>query len=239
MVTVGLGVQTLIDGWKWQQFRKQCELEYPGNFWKEYAHIFAPNRQLANILWREKGEELADAAFRFRRRLVRIFWSLSDQDKPIPIRPRPKQQVVGNCIMSNIVTDPYNTPVAPELDINWQDCWNSQDAMWVVHQATQKVLYANPAAIAANGNKPPTEILNAEINALWEDEALDSLTRLVNRTTGWLREHSNTGFRWQRNSEDGGVIWTRSRREFHVDYHKINYLGLECRFEHVKAALPV
>lgn len=143
--------------------------------------------------------------------------------------------------MSDIIIDPRNTPVAPEIEISWDHCWNSPDAMWVIHQATQKVLYANPAAYKANADKPPTEVLNTEINVLWEDEALDNLTRLVNKLNPnkWLEGHSNRGFRWARNTQEGGVIYTRRRHEFHVDYKKITYLGLECRFEHVKAAIPV
>lgn len=222
----------------WEMFAEECEIIYPGNFLGRYINIFAPNQAKAKQLWFLKRKKLAEACRDWEQKLVRIFWSLNDRDKPIPIRPI-KEGV--NTIMTDqsIITDPYNTPVAPELDLNWQDCWTSPDAMWVIDQASQRVLYANPAAIAANGNKPPTEVLNNEINALWEDEALNSLTKLVNTTTGWLREHSNVGFRWARNEEDGGIIWTRKKHEFHVDYKKISYLGLTCRFEHVKAAIAV
>jgi PAS domain-containing protein len=103
---VNLGVQTYIDNWRWQNFRDDCELEYPGNFWNCYANIFAPTRLLANILWREKGEELADAAFRYERKLVRIFWSLDEQDAPIPIRPKPKRVQTGDSIMAQTIQTP-------------------------------------------------------------------------------------------------------------------------------------
>jgi hypothetical protein len=138
-----------------------------------------------------------------------------------------------------IITDPRNTPIAKELEISWDEVWRSEDAMWVICQKTQRVLYANPAAIRANGDKPATEILNQEINALWEDEELARLTRQVNREMGWIHDDVNTGWRWKRNESDDGLIWTRQRTEFNVDYHKILYLGLDARFEHVKNAVPV
>jgi hypothetical protein len=226
----------IINSASWQMFAEECDIPYPGSFQDDLICVSAPDMQLAKELYIEKRAQLAEACRKWGQSMVQISWS--DNHRPLPIAA---QNQSGDIIsMTNpIITDPYNTPVAPELEISWDDCWNSPDAMWVVHQATQKVLYANPAAIAANGEKPAIEILNTEINVLWEDEELDNLTRLVNKLTGWLHGHSNIGYRWQRNSEDGGVIWTRKRHEFHVDYKKISYLGLECRFEHVKKALPV
>jgi hypothetical protein len=105
MAKTTLGAEAAIDIWRWHQFREQCRLEYPGNFQNGNAHIFAPNRKLANILWRDRGEELAYAGFRFHRKLVRIFWSLKDTDKPISIRPRPEKTLqLGNFSMSQIIT---------------------------------------------------------------------------------------------------------------------------------------
>lgn len=101
MAKTMLGAQTVIDSWQWHKFRESCQLEYPGNFQNGYAHIFAPSRKLANILWRDKGEELACAGFRFHRKLIHIFWSLNDKDRPISIRPRPKQTLqLGNFSMT-------------------------------------------------------------------------------------------------------------------------------------------
>jgi PAS domain-containing protein len=91
-----LGATTLVNCQRWQEFKEQCELDYPGSFWREYAHIFAPDRRSANALASKKGEELAIAAYRFRRKLVRIFWSMRDADKPIPIRPKTRCSQSGD-----------------------------------------------------------------------------------------------------------------------------------------------
>lgn len=198
------------------------------------------------LLVKKLGYEMAHICYPGMRRGLEVFASMADEqgNALTPVHPKLSQinqEEIDSTMNTNqpIITDPYNTPVASELEISWDEVYRSKDAFWVICQKTQRVLFASPAAIEANGNKPPTEILNTEINTLWEDEALDNLTRLVNLTNGWLHGHSNIGYRWQRNTEEGGVIWTRKKHEFHVDYHKINYLGLECRFEHVKAAIPV
>ena len=142
--------------------------------------------------------------------------------------------------MSDIeIIDPRNTPVAPELQISWDDCWKSPHAMWVICQKTQRTLYANPAAVAANGNRPPTDILNTDISVLWEDESLRKLTEQVNNANGWLTDHTNQGYRFQPNPEPGGVLWLRVPYEFNVDYLRINYMGVPARFEHVKNAVPL
>ncbi len=88
-----MGVNTLISCQRWREFAEACELDYPGSFWKDCAHIFAPDRRSANVLARKKGDELAVAAYKFRRKLVRIFWSMSEADRPIPIRPKASSKV--------------------------------------------------------------------------------------------------------------------------------------------------
>jgi PAS domain-containing protein len=83
-----MDVLTLLNCRAWELFADECQLEYPGNFWKEYIHIFVPNRDKAKELWKLKREKLAHAASKWQRKLVRIFWSLNPSDKPIPIRPK-------------------------------------------------------------------------------------------------------------------------------------------------------
>lgn len=108
-------------------------------------------------------------------------------------------------------------------------------ATWIVDQKTQEVLLANRVALAANC-KPPREILASDISALWEEEPLRQLTDLVYKDKT-VREHTNTGYRWQKEEESG--FWFRKAHFFTVDYAQVNFLGQLCRFEIVKSAVPV
>ncbi|MCT7952960.1 hypothetical protein NG798_24485 [Ancylothrix sp. C2] len=108
-------------------------------------------------------------------------------------------------------------------------------ATWIIDQKTQEVLLANRVALAANC-KPPREILASNISALWEEEPLRQLTDLVYKDKA-VREHTNTGYRWQKEEESG--FWFRKPHFFTVDYAQVNFLGQICRFEIVKSAVPV
>lgn len=235
--------QSCQEDWEnWLEFKSFCGLSAEGNFWGNNAHIFAKDLDDAKAIWQAKRQKLSHAALIWKRASVQIFWSFASDAKPISIRPNFISSQEGNIIMSSesqIITDAANIPFAKELEISWDEVNRSKDAYWVICQTTQRVLFANYAAILANGNKPPTDILNSEINALWEDEALAKLIGLVNRTNKWIENHTNTGYRWERNEHDGGLVWTRRKHEFNVDYHKITYLGVPARFEHVKDAVPV
>jgi len=107
--------------------------------------------------------------------------------------------------------------------------------VWIVDQIYREVLLVNRAAIAANC-KPPREILAKDVSVLWEEEALRSLTDLVNLDKR-VPDHTNMGWRWQK--EEGSSVWVRVKHEFNVDYQLINFLGLPCRFAIVKNAVPV
>lgn len=238
----------LINCRAWQLFAHEHGIPYPGNFLSDSINIFPPPEQ-AGQLFKKRHKDLSAACADWGKRIVRIFrgWD----KKPFLINPatdKSTTQQENYFTMSQnnqeIITLPQrleNIGVAPEVeDISWDNFMRSNEAMWVIHNPTQRVLNANPAAIAANANKPATEILNTEINVLWDDDPLNDLTKLVNESSKWLRLHSNVGWRWKRNEGEGGLIYMRQRTEFWVDYKKITYLGLEnCRFEHVRAALPV
>ena len=107
--------------------------------------------------------------------------------------------------------------------------------VWIVDQVSQEVLLANRVALAANC-KPPREILTKDISVLWEEDALRSLTDLVT-VDRQVTDHTNIGWRWKK--EENSSIWVRVKHEFNVDYHLVNFLGLPCRFEIVKNAVPV
>lgn len=249
---VARNVETILNCRAWQLFASEYAIPYPGNFLSDSINIFPPPEQ-AGQLFKRKHKELSMACTDWGKTIVRIFrgWD----KKPFLINPAKHKSNSEESIfaMTNSPASQNsqeifipsqrleNISVAPEIeDISWDQFMRCNEAMWVIHNPTQKVLNANLAAIAANANKPAIEILNTEINVLWDDDPLNDLTRLVNESSKWLRLHSNVGWRWKRNQNQGGLIYVRQRTEFWVDYKKITYLGLEdCRFEHVRAALPV
>lgn len=84
----------------WQLFAQECEIPYPGNFWKKWINIFTPTQRHAKLLWLNKRNKLAQACSHWEQELVRIFWS---NEKPLCIRPNfsKRLSVLGDDLMSH------------------------------------------------------------------------------------------------------------------------------------------
>lgn len=134
---------------------------------------------------------------------------------------------------TNFAADPEINPTAYYSHLLFS---NTEEACWLIRQRDQKVLLANPVAIAAN-HKPADQILTQDISILWQEENLQALMRDLSdiRENATLSDHTNIGYRWQ---QEGG-IWRRVRHEFNVDYTPCNWMGEICRFERVKNAVAL
>jgi hypothetical protein len=221
-----------------QLFANNCGIDlgvYGIELTEKGIHIHAPDASKAGELSVTKGGIIARKCWEWGYPKVEI-WCSSPNPVPVSLKASPTSDIRFQFqsgaynIMSN------SAYILPEQGITLADAYVNELPVWIIEQATQKVLFANPVALAAN-ERPPGDILGSEINALWEQETLEALTQLVNVDRA-VYNHTNTGYRWKR-AKKGDILWTREKTEFNVDYFLTTYLGVPCRYELVRDAVPV
>lgn len=119
--------------------------------------------------------------------------------------------------------DPYFTQTQRGFDLN--ELYADAHAVYITQMSDQKVLFANPAAIAAN-QRSAGEVVGKEVTALWDDDVLTELMQRLERDKN-LWQYSYPGYRWSQ--EENSRIWRRDRYMFVANYKLVEFLGSVCR----------
>jgi PAS domain-containing protein len=148
---------------------------------------------------------------------------------------------IGTLVIPDRALDIASQIVIPEAELTLAQAHLSDDAYWIIGQ-DEKVLYANPAALAANANPPEEEIMNSPffVFAVWQQENLQKLREQLAQDKK-LVEHDNIGYRFQANpeySESNPRVPSRIpvRHHFWVNYWEIEFFNQPARLEWVQRA---
>ena len=121
----------------------------------------------------------------------------------------------------------------PEIEVDLNLLYNNPLPVYINQLSDQKVLFANPAALKAQGKKP-AEFLGESAAALNDPEELEYRDSLVIKD-GFINEYQYSALRWYRDPETN--FWRRKRMNFCSNFRQINYLGEECRLAIVLEAI--
>lgn len=168
--------------------------------------LIAPDSELGwDLYWGAK-RYLKDTAEDIRG-VIQITWEgCSD---PLEVKP------------SNL---PPLRPVAKaNVELDLTKLYNFEKCVYINEIATQKNLWCNNAAIAAQGKKP-SEFLGATAYELnYEDELQHRMRNLIADRT--LTDYDYRALRWTR---DESGLWVRKQMSFFSEFHLIEYLGERC-----------
>jgi len=206
----------------------------PGWHWalkQNIAIINAPSERAALILLENSFDKLAITAAKIKGQVL-VKWLGCDE--PFKITAE----------MANIPNEPRETAkknlesseselIIPELEIDLNSIYNNPLPVYINQLSDQKVLFANPAALKAQGKKP-AEFLGESAAALNEPEELEYRDSLIIKDS-FLNEYRYNALRWYKEPETH--LWRRKRMEFYSNFRKINYLGEPCRLAVVLEAV--
>ena len=126
--------------------------------------------------------------------------------------------------------------IVPQLDIDLNEAYQSDKAVYLTEMESQVILFANATALNAN-NKKPQQMIGSDCIALWDDLVLATLHDYL-ENDGKLTEYKYPGYRWALNED--GRTWRRDRYIFVSNYQFIpNYLGVRCRYCEIQQAIKV
>ena len=113
----------------------------------------------------------------------------------------------------------------PELELNYSALYNSERPTYISQLVDQVNVFANPAALAAQGKKP-SEFLGQNAYALNEPEELEyRCDRISSNET--LREYEYQAWRWY--FDLNANRWRLKRMAFVSNFRLLrNYLGQPC-----------
>lgn len=110
------------------------------------------------------------------------------------------------------------------LELDFNAIYESQNPIYITQISDQTNLFANKAALAAQGKKPK-EFLGQSACALNDEEELALRCSLIYKD-GSLTEYQYSALRWFSDPETG--FWRRKRMNFTSNFRRIEYLGELC-----------
>jgi hypothetical protein len=118
---------------------------------------------------------------------------------------------------------PETVKAKPSFELDLTKLYGFEKCVYINEIATQKNLWCNQAAIAAQGKKP-SEFLGATAYELnYEDELQRRMRSLIADQV--LTDYSYRALRWTR---DESGLWVRKQMSFFSEFHLIEYLGERC-----------
>ena len=208
-------------GWSWTLCKKN-------------AIIIVPDQSAADYLLEQALDLLALSAMKLKGEIL-IRWGKS----PLEVYKVTASMASNNTNkISKSSTQPIlsrlskNTLIS-EFDLDLNEIYNNPLPVYINQLSDQKVLFANPAALKAQGKKP-AEFLGESAAALNDPEELEYRDSLVIRE-GFINEYQYSALRWYRDPETN--FWRRKRMDFCSNFRQINYLGEECRLAIVLEAI--
>lgn len=161
-----------------------------------------------------------------------IAWKFCDR----PFRVRPKVAAIAGS------GEPSSRPrllrgvIQSAVDLDWTAIHGGNNPIYINELKTQRNLYLNEAAVAAQSGKPPAEFLSATAHVLnFEEELTDRCRHLMRDRR--LQTYSYLALRWFQDEETG--IWIRRQMSFVSNFWRVSYLGCDCWMGEVLQALPV
>lgn len=193
--------------------------------------IHAPSFEVAKELKDNSLQWLALQALALGVRDTKVYFS--DGEKPYQIPARfAVEQVSSNFVKP---VKPIATPIIKSaVDFDWNAVMQGENPTYISQMKTQANLFVSAAAIAAQSDKPPSDLLSDTAHSLnYEDELLYRCRTVV--ADGAINQYSYEGLRWF--NEDG--MWIRKRMNFVSNVWSIEYLNRPCWMEEVLYAEPV
>lgn len=113
-------------------------------------------------------------------------------------------------------------------DFDWTAVMSGENPTYISQMKTQANLFVSAAAVAAQSDKPPSDLLSDTAHSLnYEDELLFRCKTVI--ADGSINQYQYEGLRWF--NDDG--TWIRRRMNFVSNVWNIEYLNRPCWMEEV------
>ncbi|MBD2180607.1 hypothetical protein H6S82_01980 [Planktothrix sp. FACHB-1355] len=209
-------------GWSWKLSGRNCI-------------ILAPSHDDATELLENCVDSLLSTAAVLKGN-VQIGWR--GCKRPFKITPEMAKIMMSEPSLHEKITmnqpnsDPKNN-LLPELGFDLNELYCNPLPVYINQISDQRVVFANPAALAAQGKKP-IEFLGESAAALNDPDELERRDAMLIRD-GFLSEYQYNALRWYKDEET--QLWRRKRMNFCSNFRRINFLGESCRLAIVLQAV--
>ncbi|MCD8488278.1 MAG: hypothetical protein LRZ84_16470 [Desertifilum sp.] len=123
-----------------------------------------------------------------------------------------------------------------ELEFDLNEAYKSKNPVYITDLQTQSVLFANPAALAAQSKSAP-QFIGESAHLLNDPDELYQRDCWLTETGGTkrLEDYEYQAFRWFLDPDTG--LWRRKRMEFVSNFKVVRFLGSLCRMGMVLQAV--
>lgn len=186
--------------------------------------LFAPDKLTAEGI-RLGATSVAQWALNQGRQQVVVYWPGCNKPYQIPA-------------LFAIPTKESNMSAAiiPQIDFDLNQLYRTPNPVYITQLSDQTLLWANPAALRAQG-KTPKDFLGENAAALNDPSELEYRDRMLRTSNHQLTEYEYSALRWYREQDSG--LWLRKRMNFCSNFSIINYLDVPCRLGVVLSAEDV
>lgn len=220
-----------------------CELTLS----EESYCIYAPSYESAVLMVNESKsiQALAASAVALGKLETKVFYPGCNEKEAFLVpasfarcqTQEPSKEVIESArILDTSLQRPSTSEpiIKSAIDFDWNAVMSGENPTYISQMKTQANLFVSPAAVAAQSDKPPSDLLSDTAHSLnYEHELLYRCRTVV--ADGNIHQYEYEGLRWF--NEDG--IWTRKRMNFVSNVWNIEYLNRHCWMEEVLSAVPV